>query len=179
MPRYVALLRGINLPGHNRVTMAGLRGLAADLGFEHAETVLQSGNLVFDGRPMAGSRLESLLEKASVERLGLETAFFVRTGEKLEAIVSGNPFPREATSDPAHLVVACLKEAPGRSQVAALEKAIVGREVCRVRGREMYVVYPDGIGLSRLTTALIERKLETKITARNWNTILKLAALCA
>jgi uncharacterized protein (DUF1697 family) len=179
MTRYVALLRGINIAGHNRVAMADLRGLAADMGFEHVETVLQSGNLAFDGRPTAGSRLESLMEKALAKRLGLEIAFFVRTGKEVEAIVSGNPFTDEAKSDPAHLVVACVKTAPNRSQVKALEEAIVGREVFRVSGREMYIVYPDGIGPSRLTTAVIERKLGTQVTARNWNTVLKLAALCA
>jgi uncharacterized protein (DUF1697 family) len=178
MTRYVALLRGINVAGHNRVAMADLRALATEQGFEHVETVLQSGNLVFDGRPMASSRLESLLEEALAERLGLKIAFFVRTGKEVEAIVSGNPFPREAKSDPAHLVVTCLKGAPSRSQVTALEKSIVGREVCRVRGRDMYVVYPDGIGPSRLTTTVIEGKLGTQVTARNWNTVLKLAALC-
>ena len=72
-----------------------------------------------------------------------------------------------------------LKGAPGREQVTALEKAIVGREIIRAGGRHLYLVYPDGIGRSKLTNASIEHKLGTQGTARNWNTVLKLAALVA
>ena len=83
----------------------------------------------------------------------------------------------EAKADPGHLLMLCLKDEPGRDAVTALQKAIVGREVVRARGRSLYVVYPDGVGRSKLTAVLIERKLGTRGTARNWNTVLKLAAL--
>ena len=65
------------------------------------------------------------------------------------------------------------------ANVAALQKAIVGREVVRAKGRCAYIVYPDGIGRSKLTGALIEKKLGTRGTARNWNTVLKLRNLVA
>jgi len=71
----------------------------------------------------------------------------------------------------------CLRDAPDRAAVAGLQKAIAGREVVRTSGRHAYIVYPDGIGRSRLTVALIEKKLGTRGTGRNWNTVLKLAAL--
>jgi len=70
-----------------------------------------------------------------------------------------------------------LKGAPDREHVTALERVIVGCEVIRVSGRHLHIVYPDGIGRSRLTNALIEQKLGTQGTARNWNTVLKLASL--
>jgi uncharacterized protein (DUF1697 family) len=70
-----------------------------------------------------------------------------------------------------------LKEAPSRASVKALQSAIKGREVVRAKGRHAYVVYPDGVGASRLTSALVERTLRTRSTGRNWNTVLKLAAL--
>jgi uncharacterized protein (DUF1697 family) len=70
-----------------------------------------------------------------------------------------------------------LKEAPSREDVIALQTAIKGREVVRAEGRHAYIVYPDGVGRSRLTNALIERKLGTRGTGRNWNTVLKLGAL--
>ncbi len=91
----------------------------------------------------------------------------------------GNPFTDEAKSDAAHLLVVFLKGAPDRKKVITLEKAIVGREHIHAKGRQLYIVYPDGIGRSRLTNSLIERKLETDGTARNWNTVLKVAALTA
>lgn len=88
-----------------------------------------------------------------------------------------NPFPEEAERDPGHLVVMILKGAPAAHEVKALQDAIRGRELVRADGRAAYVVYPDGIGRSRLTTALLEKKLGTRGTGRNWNTVLKLAAL--
>lgn len=167
----------MNLPGHNKVGMADLLELLAGLGMQDARTLLASGNLVFRTDIRASARVESTLEDAAHERLGLDTDFFVRTAGEWNAIIAGNPFPQEAKRDPSHLLVMCLKEEPSREDVAALQKAITGREVVRAKGRQAYFVYPDGIGRSRLTTALIERKLGTRGTARNWNTVLKLDAL--
>ena len=179
MTTHIALLRAINVAGRNRVSMADLRDLLAELGFANVQSLLQSGNLVFDGRAGTPARLESLLEQAAKDRLQLETAFFVRTAKEWAEIVAGNPFPDEAKLDPAHLVVLLLKGAPDREHVTALETAIFGREVVQAGGRQLYIVYPDGIGRSRLTNALIEQKLGTQGTARNWNTVLKLASLVA
>jgi uncharacterized protein (DUF1697 family) len=177
MTTHIALLRAINLAGHNKVAMADLRQLLAGLGFADVRSVLQSGNLVFesDARPVAS--LESLLEESAKAHLGLETDFFVRTTREWRTIVSGNPFPQEAERDPAHLVVMFLKDAPDRDHAVALEDAITGREVFRVKKNHAYIVYPDGIGRSRLTNDLIEKKLGTRGTARNWNTMLKLLSL--
>ena len=109
--------------------------------------------------------------------LGLEVDFCVRTLSDWKAIITGNPFPQQAERDPSHLLVMCLKEEPDREDVTALQGAIANREVVCAKGRQAYLVYPDGIGRSRLTSALIETKLRTRGTARNWNTVLKLEAL--
>ena len=159
--------------------MADLRGLLSSLGFEEPQSLLLSGNLVFRCDAQPGTRLEALLEKAAAKNLRLQTEFFVRTAKEWTSIVSRNPFPKEAKTDPGHLVVMCLKSAPSDDAVSALQQAIKGREVVRAQGREAYIVYPDGIGRSRLTIALIEKKLGTKGTARNWNTALKLQALAS
>ena len=87
------------------------------------------------------------------------------------------PPHRHAARDPGHLLVLALKDAPDRGSVTALQSAIAGRETVRVEGRHAYIVYPDGIGRSRLTTVVIEKQLETRVTGRNWNTVLKLGAL--
>jgi uncharacterized protein (DUF1697 family) len=70
-----------------------------------------------------------------------------------------------------------FKHAPNAADVKALRAAISGREILEVIGASAYVVYPDGIGRSRLTTALIEKALGTRGTGRNWNTVVKLASL--
>jgi uncharacterized protein (DUF1697 family) len=177
MPTHIALLRAVNLGPHNKVGMADLRALAGGLGFEEPATLLQSGNLVFRNARPTGAALEALLEREAAQRLRLETPFFVRTAAEWQAIVERNPFMAEARRDPAHLVLLCLKAVPPTGAVERLQAAITGRETVRGDGRQAYVVYPDGIGTSKLTTALIERKLGTAGTGRNWNTVLKLAAL--
>jgi uncharacterized protein (DUF1697 family) len=116
------------------------------------------------------------LETEAAKQLALDTDFFARTAGEWQAVVGKNPFRKEAERDPGHFVLACLKDAPGGAQVKGLKAAIAGREVVQAAGRHLYIVYPDGIGRSRLTTALIEKKLETRATGRNWNTVLKLLA---
>lgn len=177
MTTCVALLRAVNVAGHNRVAMADLRHLLAELGFDHPRSLLQSGNLVFGSRRRAGPALEAALEAAARDSLGLQTEFVVRTAAEWDAVIRNNPFPAEALSDPGHLLLMCLKQAPAPGTVAALQASIAGREQVRAAGRNAWLVYPDGIGRSRLTAALIERRLGTSGTARNWNTVLKLQAL--
>ena len=177
--KHVALLRAVNLAGYNKVGMADLKALLIGLGFEDAQTLLQSGNIVFTGGNKTTASLEQALQRAAAKQLELETDFFVRTAKEWQAIVDANPFPREATDDPSHLLAVILKDEVSAANVTALQKAIVGREVVRAKGRCAYIVYPDGIGRSKLTAAMIEKKLGTRGTGRNWNTVLKLAALSA
>src|SRR6266581_983263 len=175
MTIHIALLRGINVGGHKRVAMSDLRDLLTQLGFMDARSLLQSGNLVFRSNARTGVNLERLLE--AEKRLGLRTDFLVRSAEEWKAVVARNPFPDEAERDPAHLLVVFLKDAPDGKNVEALQAAITGPEIVRAVGRQAYIVYPSGIGRSRLTSTLIEKKLATRGTGRNWNTVLKLGAL--
>jgi uncharacterized protein (DUF1697 family) len=69
-----------------------------------------------------------------------------------------------------------LKRAPSLQEVEALQAAILGPELVVIQGKQAYIVYPAGIGRSRLTNALLEKKLGTRGTSRNWNTVLKLEA---
>ncbi len=177
MTTYVALLRGINVAGRRSVAMARLRDLATDLGFQGARTLLQSGNLVFQCRRRPDGTLERVLEQEAVSRLALEVDFLVRTADEWRALVERNPFPDEAKRDPRHLVVMSLKRAIGARDVRALEAAIRGPELVRGGGRQVYIVYPAGIGRSPLTNRVIETTLGTRGTARNWSTVLKVAGL--
>jgi len=173
----IALLRAINLGGHNAVSMSDLREFLTRLGFGDVQTVLQTGNLVFQDDRRTGAQLETLLETEAKKRLKLETDFFVRTATEWQAVIARNPFPKEAKRDPAHLVVMFLKDAAEAKDVKALQAVITGREVVRAAGKHLYVVYRDGIGRSRLTNAVIEKNIHTRGPGRNWNTVLKLGAL--
>jgi len=177
MTTYIALLRAVNLGPHNKIGMSDFRDLLSALGMQGVQTLLQSGNAVFQSDVRGGSELERLIEKALAKQMRLETDVLVRSQKEWKAIVAANPFPKEARQDPSHLLVVPLKDAPASAAVGALQAAVAGREVIRVVGRCAYIVYPDGIGRSRLTSALIERKLETRGTGRNWNTAVKLESL--
>jgi uncharacterized protein (DUF1697 family) len=177
MTTYIALLRAVNLGPHNRVGMSDLRELLTDLGLKGAQTLLQSGNAVFQSDGGTTSQLERLIQEALAGQFHVETDVMVRSHKEWKGIIASNPFPKEAKLDPGHLLVLPLKESPARGAAAALQDAISGREVVRVAGRCAYIVYPDGVGRSKLTSTLIEKKLGTRGTGRNWNTVLKLDAL--
>jgi uncharacterized protein (DUF1697 family) len=179
MTTYIALLRAVNVAGRNAVAMADLRDLLSALGMADVRTLLQSGNVVFRGRPCTPAELENRLEKEIGRRLQVECGVFVRTLSEWPAVVRNNPFRDEAKRDPGRLHVTFLRDAPGAAEVRALQDAIVGREIVRVKDRHAYIVYPDGAGRSRLTNAVIERHLKTRGTARNWNTTLKLGTAAA
>jgi uncharacterized protein (DUF1697 family) len=177
MTAHIALLRAINVGGRTKVAMSDLRDFVTALGFADVRSLLQTGNLLFRGGRQTDSALERLLETQAAKRLDLQTDFFVRTAKQWETIVAKNPFRDEARRDPSHLVVMFLKSAPDANAVAALRAAISGRETVVAEGRQAYIVYPDGIGRSRLTNRVIETKLDTRGTGRNWNTVLRLADL--
>jgi uncharacterized protein (DUF1697 family) len=177
MAVHLALLRAVNVGGRQPILMAELRDLLLTLGFVGVRSLLQSGNLVFRSNARTGTDLEGFLEQEAAKHLDLQTDFMVRTEEEWKRIVADNPFPEEANHDPGHLVVMFLKRAPSAKEVETLQAAITGPEIVRLNAREAYIVYPAGIGRSRLTNTFVEKKFGTRGTARNWNTVLKLAAL--
>lgn len=177
MTTYIAVLRAINLGAHNRIAMSDLRAMCEKIDLQDPRTLLVSGNIVFRSRLASTGRVEQLLEAASTQHLGVTTDYFVRSAKEWQAIIAANPFAAEARRDPGRMVMLCLRDAPALAQVKALQAAIKGPEVVQAKGREAYVVYPDGQGRSKLTIAVIEKALGTRGTARNWNTVLKLGEL--
>ena len=176
MTKHIALLRAVNVGGRSLVTSATLKSFFDVLGFEDATTLLNSGNVVFGSSARKGAALETFLAQEAKKRLKLETDFIVRNAKEWRAVIDGNPFRKEAISDPGRLVVMALIAEPAKSAIVALQKAIPGREKIASHGRELYIVYPDGQGGSKLQAQLI-RHLGVRGTARNWNTALKLLAL--
>lgn len=177
MTTYITVLRAINLGAHNRIKMADLKAMLEKLKLQDPATLLLSGNAVFKCAGSSSDALEQQLEAASTRHLKVTTDYFVRSAAEWQAIIKANPFPSEATSDPGHLVMMCLRDAPSPAAVKGLQEKIKGREVVRAKGKHAYFIYPDGIGRSKLTIAVIEKALGTRGTARNWNTVLKLGEL--
>jgi len=160
--------------------MAGFVKALEGAGCSSARTVGASGNAVVEASArVTDPQLERMLEMAVSQSAGLVTVAFVRDRPAWQALVEANPFVREAVDDPAHLVVTVLRSHPPPSRWSALKGAIVGRERLAEGDRCAYLVYPDGIGRSKLTAAAIERALGVPGTSRNWNTVRTLLQLVA
>ena len=172
---HVALLRGINVGGNNRIAMADLCGLLEKLKLSRGRSLLLSGNLIFETDGRSAAELERLLEAETEKRFKLRIDYFVRAADEWKKIVARNPFPREAKVDPSHLLVQFLKRAPEPKDAKDLE-AWPGPENIRTDGGLAYILYPTGIGRSKLTPPMLQKKLGSG-TGRNWNTVLKLAEL--
>jgi uncharacterized protein (DUF1697 family) len=168
-------LRAVNLPG-GRLLMADFKRVLAEVGYPGAQTVVATGNAVITAKA-ADAKLEAAIETGLASSLGGNVEVFVRDAGELAAIVAGNPFPQMAESDPSHLVVVFLRGQPDDAAVEALQAKIKGGEVVQAGPRCLYACYFDGIGTSKLTAAMIERALKDRGTARNWNTVRRMAEL--
>jgi uncharacterized protein (DUF1697 family) len=178
MSAHVALLRGVNLGGNKGVPMAALKAVAEGLSLGGPRTLLQSGNLVFSSQGRKPEALEGALEQAIRAEIGVATQVCVRTAAQWNALVEANPFPEAARDDPAHLLLMAFKTPPRPGGPNALAEVYHGPERIALALHHAYVFYPDGVGRSKLTPALLGRHLGQG-TARNWNTVLKLQAMLA
>jgi len=174
VPAIVSLLRAVNLAGHNPVKMDALRELYAELGLRGAQTYIQSGNVVFRSDAKDLARLGKRIEDGIQRSFGFHTGVVLRSAAELKDIIRRNPFAQRTAIQPNRLVVSFLADEPGAEAMEKIPQIKVGPEELRLDGRELYIHYPDGIGKSKLTPALLERTLKVSGTARNWNTILKL-----
>jgi uncharacterized protein (DUF1697 family) len=174
MAALVSLFRGINVGGNRRVGMGQLGALYQTLGLACVKTHLQSGNVVFRSDDDDAVRLSARLEDAVEAAFGFRPTILIRTARGIRETIARNPFPDWAASDPSHLLVMFLADAPGEAAAARLSEADVGPEQFRLSGRELYLYYPNGIGRSKLTNTLIEKRVGTVGTGRNWNTVVKL-----
>jgi uncharacterized protein (DUF1697 family) len=169
MPRYIAFLGSINV-GSNRLTMADLRYAFEREDFENVETVVASGNVLFDyeDRPTAG--LEDLLAHMMAERFDMETFAAVRSVAEVREAVEGNPF---AAGDEAKVHTLFLSREPEPQAFARLtaDHATRGPERLAIGPRSLYIDFVDGVGQSRLTNAFIERRLNASGTARNMRSL--------
>lgn len=173
---YISMLRGINVGGNKKIKMDALRGLYESLGMAGAQTLLQSGNVVFKSDLTDRPALIQQLEAGIEQRFGFHSTVLLRTLGEWRDVVSRNPLPADQ-ADPSKLVVMFLSDSPTQDAVDALKKTYTGPETIQIAGKEAYLYYPDGQGRSKLTNGLIERKLDVSGTVRNWNTVTKLLDL--
>ncbi|HEV2748712.1 MAG TPA: DUF1697 domain-containing protein [Allosphingosinicella sp.] len=178
MERFVALLRGINVGGRNRIAMAELRALGAKLGWSDVATYIQSGNLVFtaDDEP---ARMEAALEAAIATRLGIAIPVIVRSASRWAAYPPGNPFAEAAEKEPNRLMLMLSKQPPEAGAAAGLRERARDGERIEQAGDALWVHFPAGSGTSRLAPSLFDRLVGSPVTARNFRTVVKLQEMLA
>ena len=174
MTTYIAFLRAINVGGKNIISMAELRKMLESMGYTNVQTLLQSGNVLFQGDKAKSADIETRLEQQTAKRFGLTIDYIVLTDKELADAIKSNPFGKFAKADPGRMLVLFLKSAAPKEAEKALSQAIKGREVIAVKGNVVYAQYPDGVGTSKLTNAVLEKHLTCRATGRNWNTVTKL-----
>jgi uncharacterized protein (DUF1697 family) len=170
---HIALLRGVNVGGANKLPMADLRQVFERAGCERVETVIQSGNVVFAASPAIAREAPAIVERQIKLKFGVAAAIVVRSAAALRKIVEDNPFV-QAGAAPAQLHLMCLSSLPRPEDVAALDPHRSPPDEFVARGSDIYLRLPNGVARSRLTNAYFDKALRTVATARNWRTILRL-----
>jgi len=168
MTAFVALLRAVNVGGTGKLTMADLAALCESAGFESVRTYIASGNVVFKSRK-SEAQVKQLLETRLAAHAGKPVGVLLRSAAEMTEIVAGNPFPK---APPNRTVAIFLDQAPRSDALGSISGRL--DEELRIGRREIYVYYPAGMGQSKLKIAAAKNG-----TARNMNTIAKLAEMAA
>jgi uncharacterized protein (DUF1697 family) len=173
----IAMLRGVNVGGYQKIQMEALRTLCGSLGLRDAQTYIQSGNVVFREDSEEPVTLARRLEDGIEHSFGFRPGVMVRTPSELRNVIAKNPFTDRPEIDPSRLLVSFMASAPApqaRNKVLAMP---CDPEELRIHGRELYVYYPNGMARPKISMASIEKVLQRSATGRNWNTVLKLMAM--
>ena len=176
MPTCVALLRGINVGGKNLLPMTDLARLFEQAGCAGVRTYIQSGNVLFTASQARTVKLPGVIAAGIAERFGFQVPVLLRTAAELGETIRQNPF-LQAGAPENWLHVLFLANQPDARRVAALDPLRSPPDAFAVRGREIYLQCPNGVGNTKLTNAYFDSRLATVSTGRNWRTVLKLFEL--
>ena len=177
MPAVIAMLRAVNLAGHNRVKMDALCELCTSLKLRDPQTYVQSGNVVFRTNEENLVRVAKRLGDGIEREFGFRTDVIVRSTAEMRDVIARNPFAKRRGIEPNRLLVLFFGAEPGDGAREKILSIKAEGEELRLDGRELYIYFPTGIGRSKISTAGIERMLKTPGTGRNWNSVTKLVAM--
>jgi len=176
MPRYAALLRGVNVGGKKKVSMAELRELLSGLGYTDIRTHLNSGNAVFYSVNTHPEELASQIENGIHDALGQSVRCLLRTGEELRATIAANPLNAVAT-DGAKMIALFLSDTPEPTLLVAHDPQTLAPEEISLGDRVIYQWCPNGVLEAPPVGQFVEKYLKVTVTGRNWNTVTRLSAL--
>ncbi len=174
--RYIALLRGVNLGRHMKLSMPDLRELLRALGYIDVSTYVQSGNALFTSPRDDPAELAREIEHRLARDLGLDVKVLIRTRDELVSVVDGNQF-ENATESPTLHHVCFLSGPPDRERLSEIDPRQFEPDEFQVGDRVIYLRYPNGFHRTKLTNDFWERRLGLISTMRNWNTVTKLLNL--
>jgi uncharacterized protein (DUF1697 family) len=171
MPVFISMLRGVNVGPHNRVKMDALRALYASLNLENPLTCVQSGNVIFRTREKNPAALSKRIQDAIAKAFGFRPEVILRTIEEFKKAMDASPFAARPDIEPGKLLVTFLVANPSPDAQSTLRALKTNGEEIHLKGRELYIYFPHGVGKSKLPWSSIEKLLKTSGTARNWNSI--------
>jgi len=173
MPVLISMLRGVNVGPHNRIKMEALRELYESLRLEGPRTYVQSGNVIFRTKEKNQPRLAKKIQEGISKKCSCSPDVILRTTEEMRAVVRANPFAKRKDIEPGKLLVTFLESEP-----AAESNRLSGLkgypEELHLKGRELYIYFPNGAGKSKLPWSKVEKLVGVTGTARNWNSVLAL-----
>ncbi|MBB3147625.1 uncharacterized protein (DUF1697 family) [Phyllobacterium trifolii] len=172
MTCWIILFRGVG--GDTLLPVQPLKAALVEEGFESVVTYINTGNVVLtsNDRP---KRIAKRVATTALEHFGFSKHIMIVSRAEWAKLITQNPFPL-AVSEPAKLHAYVLERTPDAEAVKALEQKATGPEQFEIRGRVLYYYAPHGVSNARLHPK-IEKTLKVAATARNWNTVLKLAHL--
>jgi uncharacterized protein (DUF1697 family) len=170
MPAYVAMLRGINVAGHNPIKMEQLRSLCDSLGFQGVETYVQSGNVVFQSTAENPVAVSKSISETILGSFGFDVPVIVRSSKEIRSVIANNPFLKEKKIDSSKLHVTFLSETPQKGSQKKLEALAIGLDQFYSAPNEIYLYCPGGYGRTKLSNNAIEKALSVNATTRNWKT---------
>jgi uncharacterized protein (DUF1697 family) len=176
MTRHIALLRGINVGGHNKVPMADLRRVLEQAGFADVKTYVQSGNVALTAAEPSPAKVGHQVEKAIEQAFGFDVAVVVRSRDEIAALVADDPLGDVATN-PTYRIVVFLADRLDRGRLADIDADAFAPEAFALRDYEIVMWAPNGQRDSKLVKTLTEKRTGVVGTARNWRTVEKLLDL--
>ena len=168
--RHVALLRGINVGGKNKVPMKDLVAMFEAAGCTDVRHYIQSGNVVFTASAPTAERVPAAVTRVLQKQLGVTAPVLLRSAAELARAARSNPFLAEGAA-PETVHLAFLADAPAPAAVRALDPQRSPGDRFAVRGRDVYLHLPHGVARTKLTNAWLDAQLKTVSTVRNWRTV--------
>jgi len=176
MTKYIAILRGINVGGKNKILMAGFRNILSKLGFSNVVSYIQSGNIILQSNKIKDTyKIAAIIKESISHNYGFDVPVIIRTAEELREIYNKNPYLKNYEIE--RLYLTFLDDVPLKTNIDSIDTAAYLPDKFEVNGKNIFGYYHGRVSDSKLTNNFYEKKLKITATTRNWKTVNKLIEL--